>query len=403
MKLKIISPFILMGALAGLSACGESTQSQAGPEFGLTADFTEQELIQHLVDKVLRPTHQSVDDNIQLMQTHLAPYCETITETRSDDAAFANVKSAYQTLMFSWQNLEAMQMQPLLANDAELRNQIYSWPDSVSACGVELDLAFFTQGMVNGQPYELANRANSRRGLDALETLLFNEKIGSICAIDNTVLTQWRQLSQAEQDTTRCEFAQVVLDDLKNSFQTFKERWYQGDNNYRQTLVEGDPREAINQLGQALFYAEFLKDNKLGVPLGYFSNQCGNAPCPAEVESPNAKLAIKNMQANLQGLELFFTGGDDTEEHKAPGFDDYLQAVGDKQTASTMLLALSNASESLTKIEQDMAEVLNQQGSAFTELQSVHNAIKTLTDQLKTHFITSLSVDLPDTSAGDND
>ncbi|MER2492831.1 imelysin family protein [Catenovulum sediminis] len=393
-------------SLIFLSACGESTSSKAGPEYGLTSDFTENELITHLVDQVIKPRHESFSAALAAQEQSLEAYCTTI-ETQTDSSnALTQVQNDFTALMASWQQIEVMQMTPLSENSAALRNTIYSWPRE-NSCAVDQDVAFNAEGSVNGQNYDISKRSDTRKGLDAFEYLIYNQNLTHSCSLETGALVGWNQLDENTRKIQRCDFAKVVLSDLKTRSDELQVKWYTADNAYQNELKNGDPRSAINTLGQALFYADYqIKDQKLGMPLGYFNNQCGNAPCAAEVESKHAKLAIKNLQNNLIAFEALFTGK--TSEHAADsdeaiGFDDYLQAVGDSETSEVILTALQNAQTQLADIQSDFATALTNQNSDFEKIEALHAQIKVITDQLKTHFITSLSVELPDTSAGDND
>ena len=51
----------------------------------------------------------------------------------------------------------------------------------------------FRLGEVNGQPYDIANRTPSRRGVAALEYLLFNEELNHSCTT-STLPENWDNL-----------------------------------------------------------------------------------------------------------------------------------------------------------------------------------------------------------------
>ncbi|WAJ71551.1 imelysin family protein [Catenovulum adriaticum] len=387
-----------------LASCGESVESQAGSEYGLTSNFTESELINHLTDKVIKPRHLAFLDSVEHQVETITNYCQTLADTDNMDKT--QVQQAFKNSLANWQQIEVMQMQILSADTNALRSQIYSWPDSTTSCGVDQDVAFYASGSVNGQPYNIKNRLNNRKGLDALEYLLFTENLNHSCKVESGALTGWNELNSQTRKIQRCEYAALVSQDILDTFKQVENHWYQGQTPYIETLKQGDVREAINTLGQALFYVDFLKDNKLGVPLGYFSNQCGNAPCPNDIESQYSQLSLTNIQHNLIAFKALFTG--ETEQlsgdnENALGFDDYLAAVGDSETSDTILARLAQAQQVLESINADFATALTNQGDEFIKYQTLHAEFKAITDQLKTHFITSLAVELPDSSAGDND
>lgn len=397
---------LAVGFFLLLSACGESVESEAGPEFGLSANFTETELIEHLTQEIIQPKHQAFSQLITAQTDSLNTYCQSLTDQGTIEKV--EVQEAFKKTLAAWQMIEVMQLQILSADNNAIRNKIYSWPDSTTSCGVDQDVAFFASGSVNGQAYDITTRLNNRKGLDALEYLLFTNSTEHSCKVESGPLVGWNDLSEQDKELQRCQYATEVSQDIKNTFSAFMQTWYSSDAPYLDTLLQGDPKEAINTLGQALFYVDFLKDNKLGIPLGYFDNQCGNAPCPADVESFYSQLSLDNIKDNLTAFQALFSGSSETDSDADNadlrlGFDDYLIAVGDAETAQTILTSVSRAQTLIQSIEGDFATALVNQGDNFTQYQALHSEIKAITDQLKTHFITSLAVELPASSAGDND
>lgn len=394
----------LMLSVFLLAACNESIESQAGSEYGLTSSFTESELISHLADNVIKPRHLAFADSIEQQTSLINQYCQALTE--SENADKTQVQQAFKASMSNWQQIEVMQLKVLSADTNQLRDKVYSWPHATTSCGVDQDVAFYASGTLNGMPYDIKNRLNNRKGLDALEYLLFTDNLNHSCKVESGALIGWNELNSQTQKIQRCEFAAAVSQDVADSFSQIEQAWYQNPSPYLDELTQGDVRQAINTLGQALFYVDFLKDNKLGVPLGYFDNQCGNAPCALDIESANSQLSLTHIENNLIAFRALFTG--QTQElsgdnENALGFDDYLVAVGDSETSELIINALTQAQQTVSSINVDFATALTNQGDVLTQYQLLHSQIKAITDQLKTHFITSLAVELPDSSAGDND
>lgn len=433
MALKLKPLLIAASVALILSGCGESTSATAGEgHAGHVTDnqggngnnggndgngdntFDQTKLLESLVDNVITPTYQAFDTNVKSQPALLKAYCDLETaydpaledqQAKAElDEAKVNAQNAWKETMVSWQHAELMILGPLSAQRKTLRNNIYSWP-AVSTCSVDQDVMFFNAGEINGNAYDIAKRSDKRRGLDALEYLLFNENMGHSCSAASAgdALSDWENKTEQARKVLRCQFAVAVADDLSETSTQLLYQWA-GEDGYANVLKQaGQPGNkfsttlaAINEISDALFYmTEELKDYKLATPLGMFSNSCGTSVCAQDVESIYAKHSIENIRANIAGFEKIFTGGD----AENTGFDDFLDDQGATDTKEIMLKGIADA-----KLAAD--EVENLQSALTTDSASVektHAKVKDVTDQLKNDFINKLALELPQTSAGDND
>lgn len=396
-----------------VSACGESTSSQNGPGFGTAATitpdttFNQTALIENLTDNVITPVFEQFNTVSAAQVQFVNSYCETETSAAESTATGEQVtvtrnsaKDAWRNTMNIWQQAELMQIGPLADNNGLLRDKIYSWP-VVNTCSVDFEVVNFRIGEVNGQPYNIANRTASRRGLAALEYLLFNEELNHSCTT-STQPENWDNQTDEYRKVARCEFAVEVAQDINNNAQELINLWA-GEEGFANTLkaagTEGNQftteLEAINHISDALFYLDSeTKDDKLATPLGLLINPCGSQVCPEVVESVYANNSIDNIENNLLAFQKLFTG------ELGLGFLEYLIDVGDEITADTMSSDVEQAIEGVQAYQNTLAATLVNNEEQVVQ---THTEIKNITDKLKTDFITSLSLELPVTSAGDND
>lgn len=263
-------------------------------------------------------------------------------------------------------------------------------------------LAFFEAGNVSGTSYDISRRTAPRRGLDALEYLLFNDNLNHSCSADRLAPAGWNERPEQERKVARCQFAVEVAKDLESSAQELNQAW-QGENGYAQALKSADSdlfedeQAAINRITDAMFYVDSItKDAKLAAPIGLQNNSCGNAACVQDIESRLSANSINNIKNNLIGLQKLFIAGD--EENA--GFDDFLVEVDAAELATTMKQDIQNAIDAAD----NFSVTLEQAVTANPEqVQALHQAVKTVTDNLKSVFITYLALELPQTSAGDAD
>ncbi|WP_419177426.1 imelysin family protein [Catenovulum agarivorans] len=387
-------------------SCGEQTTSEAGPEYGLSAKFTESELINHLVDNVVLPKHQAFTIAFKQQTTAINNYCTAVTQNSQIDQAKQVAQQAFSNTFLAWQNIEAVQLEPLAKEFFALRDKIYAWP-STAACGVDQEVAFYHTGTVNGQPYQLSQRLKERKGLFAQEYLLFKSGTEHSCRVESGSLVGWNDLPEQTKLERQCNYLQAVQMELNDNVTAWQNSWQQGESAYLNEIKQGDAKTAINTLGQALFYLDYqLKDFKLGCPLSVGPSTCPSTDRAEQVEAKYAKLSNQAIEQNLATFQQLFTGATDSlagDDEDALGFDDFLKAVGDEETANVIIKAVTDAQATLATIDSDFATAINSQNQDYAHYATLHSQIKVATDQLKTHFITSLAVDLPDTSAGDND
>ena len=288
----------------------------------------------------------------------------------------------------------------MIGNSGFLRSKIYAWP-LANSCNVDFEVINFRSGEINGQPYNIANRAASRRGLAALEYLLFNDNLAHSCTV-GAQPQGWNSETEQARKEARCLFAGEVAKDLNTSAQELVAAW-DGDNGFADELKQAGTAgnqfstelEAINRISDAMFYLDTAtKDGKLAAPLGLFSNVCGSQACPEAVESIYANNSLDNIENNLLGFQKLLTGGEGI------GFTDFLIDVGDSDTATTMTTNVEAAISNVQAYQSTLAQALADNEAQVTES---HARVKAVTDTLKADFINSLALELPQTSAGDND
>ena len=390
-----LSTLILVG-------CGESTDATFGPDYDtgnqVDTEFNEQALVNNIATNIITPLFATFKNVVDVQYAQVGAYCSAV-KAGSVGSSLDDAKASWRDTMLVWQQAEMMQVEPLIENDGKLRNDIYSWPD-VFTCGVDQDTLYFMDGEFNGQPYDIESRRANRKGLYALEYLLFNESTGHSCQVVEP--DGWSDLTPEQVVEARCEYATEVARALTDNAQQLENGWATFSSELMAAGQEGSQfasiHDAVNHLSDAMFYLDSIsKDAKLATPLGLVANTCGSQACPEDVESKFANHSVENLIQNLQGFNQFFTGGD---EEQSVGFVDYLNFVGDTETAETMSAAINTAIAQLQAYQSTLADTL---ANNEADVEQTHANVKAVTDKLKTDFIQSLALELPQTSAGDND
>jgi predicted lipoprotein len=411
---------VALASVFVISACGEDATSTSGEGFNnnqdTNTDFDQSKLIASIVDNVITPTYQQFSTVATSQQQAINDYCQQESSFADGDSSAEQVndskniaKESWRNAMNSWQQAEMMQLSPLLIGDGALRNNIYSWPTQ-NTCGVDLDVTYFKANSVNGQPYDIATRTASRKSMVALEYLLFNDHLAHSCT-GSTKPDSWNNQTEQYRKVARCEFATEIASDVKLNSTQLLTNWLGDDGNggYAQKLktagTEGSDfasqHDAVNELSDAIFYLDsFTKDDKLAQPLGLFANECGAQACPEAVESKYSAHSITNIANNLQALKMFMQGSLSEGQADALGFSHYLTDVGDEVTADILNDHIALAIEATKNYQSSLATTLTNDPE---KVLATHGDVKNITDKLKSDFITSLALELPKTSAGDND
>jgi uncharacterized protein len=318
----------------------------------------------------------------------------------------AAAREAFRRAMEAWQVLELMQLGPAaprsLPGGAELRDHIYSWP-LVSRCAVEEQLV--ARGY---ESPDFASMLVSRRGLDALEYLLFYEGGDTACPPTSPIVAggAWAALSAEEREARKRAYAAAAAVDVRRRAEQLVEAWEAGKGDFARTLETAGPgnavyptsQAALNAVSDALFYIEtHVKDRKLARPLGL--RECEQESCPEHLESRLSRLSKENVRANLAGLRRLTEGCG--ADFTGMGFDDLLEAVGTEPLAARLRERLGVARAALDAVEEpDLEQALAQDKAS---VRALYDALKGVTDVLKTELVSVLDLELPHLVEGDND
>lgn len=308
-------------------------------------------------------------------------------------------REAFQQAMTAWQTMDVLQYGPtassLVLGGRDLRDNIYAWP-LFGRCAVE-------EGLLT-KTYESATFGTSlvnRRGLAALDYLLFYEGADSACTTGSPEVAMWNALSVDERAARKRGYAAAAAADVLKRAITLDEAWDAGKGNFVQTLrtagpgnaVYMTPQAAIQTVGVALFYLDAtVKDQKLGEPL---NAACASAAC---LESPFSARAKANLRINLEAARQVLEGCEGA--YAGLGFDDLLTSINAGPVAATLHTQLLAAQAALEAIEEP------ELGQAFAQdaasVRALREAIAAITTTLKTTFVTVLGFELS-TVPTDND
>lgn len=338
----------------------------------------------------------------------------TRTYQLSINAANASqARQAFVDALSVWQRAELFRFGPAAPQPQgqDLRDRIYCWPRDVS-CKVDEQLVsrFYANELFYGAPNE---SFVTGRSLAALEYLLFYEGAHNGCTEYSIINVNgtWANLSVAELATRRAEYAAAAAEDVLRSANLLLQAWDpQWGNYYGRFVAPGsadsaypDEQSALNVVNYGLFYLDKeVKDYKLAIPIG-LSLDCPSTNCPDRVESRYARVAIqglanRHLQANVAAFRELFVGcGEPTD---GLGFDDWLRAVGASELADRMIQAIGTAEAVTLAFELPLESAIVSQPD---RVMGLYDAVKAITDLLKSEFLSTLNLQVPKDSETDND
>lgn len=382
-------------AVLGLTACGGSdsdgTVSDACNE--LSSDtFSCDTMLNDLVTEGVKPLVTEFKTELADLDEAVDAYCDASGTKELAQTAWSNA-------MVPLQKMQTMNFGP----NADTENGLVSFYDWQTASESNIDIAIAKNAIDESGLSTIDNR----KDLIAIEYILFTTD-NTVTNTSNSTVDTW-QTDSADIQADRCDYAQLITEDLKTRAVTLESAWH----SYDLASVANSKQAAANEVTQAFFYADKqIKDAKVKSALPQDSSENFDA---SELESQFANTSKEHLINNLEGLKQILNAGDGV------GIDDYLVAVGEPEVATLLNNQIDAAIDNLDAIENTLYSAvetgttletcssLANNGSAETNLSDVEElckfqyTIKQLTDTLKGDFVLSTEFTIPASASGDND
>ena len=375
----------------GALACTRTNKS-------LTSDSDRGRVLAAVADHAILPIYQNLVTESERLEQSTAAYA-----TDSSTASLAGAQEAWRQTMSVWEEAELFQLGPAGVSGAriggqDLRDEIYSWP-TTNTCRIDQDVV----SNQFGAPEFFDGKLVNSYGLDALEYLLFNSNPSHTCPPQLPISQgQWAALSDGEKVQLRAGLAHAVSKKLRVDAERLLEAWKEGKGGFvlefknagARTSSYRSTKEGMDQLFAALFYLELVtKDRKLALPSG-LAPDCVTSVCPEALEFQYARFSKEAVKSNLIGFQKGFTAGD------GYGFEDLLRDFNAGDLAADMGRDTEAAIASVNALDEDFSTMLQVDPG---KVKTVHDAVKKVTDQLKSQFISVLNLSVPQEGAADND
>lgn len=414
MKYLLLTGSLLCSML--LTGCGSGASDTRTETERNKDEFDVAAMLQNLADNVIIPGYQALQEETEKLvsdQGSLAAYCDAIG-SESESIQLENAREQWRDLMAAFQSTELFLLGPASNNGNNLRNRIYSFgTNNVSSCGI--DRAIIAN---ESSGFSVATAANSSRGIDALEYLLFNEDLTHTCPSLIQDTQNWDSLPELSRKQQRCSYAQALAGDLHTSASSIVNAWAADQGGYRTVFLNSlNVSRSLEDVSNALFFVDKeLKDLKVGGPLGRLNCATPRVGCSevTGVESPLSDNSLNNLDNNLQSFLSVFSG------NNGLSFDDLIVDAGFPELVDEFEASVTNARNSVASVTGNFAEqaALINTPEAIEACETIirdpifasnypicnlFGELKTISDLLRTKFIMATNLNIPDRAQSDND
>jgi len=356
-------------------------------------------VLQNLGENVILPTYREVASRVAALVAATDAYAAAPSE-----ATRTTARDAWASAMEVYERAEVMQLGPFAsmtdaAGGADLRFEMYAWP-SLNRCVIDQD----TVSVRYDDPDALAAETIDRRGLGAVEYLLFVDTSENVCSPLSPINEDgtWASFTPAEIEARRARHAHTAAVIVARSADALVAAWEGGflmelTAPTRTGALYGSAQEGLQAVTDAMFYLDTeTKDMKLGEPAGI--TVCTTATCPDARESRHANISREHIAENVRAFQRLYLGGEPGAD--GLGFDDLLRDMGAGAFADDMATKIEVAITATEAIPTSLVTALDADHPAVV---AAYEAIKAITDGLKTMFLTVLDLEAPNRAAGDND
>ena len=381
------SGYILMlFSIFTLVACGGGSGSKSDGGNGVGGGTPQQKKLVADVANIMKASFAKLNGSTVLLDARVVAYCDALGANDEQSKRVA-AQEAFKAAMNDLQRSLLHSVGPSLDEDRML--QLYSWPLS-SPCKIDAKLA---------NNVSTLNSAVDRRGMDALEYLLFVEPTNNhSCPSTTAALDAFNGLSVVDKQARRCEFMMPVAADVKASAKILANAWDDSKGNYASTLTgSSNAKVTLNKVTDAMFYfEEILKENKFDAPLGgavtNAISSCGIGNlCPQAVESPHARISKENIHANMLALQALYKAG----------FDDWLKAEGKDALAKSFGDDIQAVIDGTNSINGDFYGAISNDTVSMNNL--LNGPVQDVSNALRFNVMPALVLKLPEGSASDTD
>ena len=411
---KIKVRFFILGIIWGVLAISCSREPL---KTGSSANVKTQKtglwgLVFNLGGHVISPAFNRLEKETKALEDTISKQCQ-------DPSQFDRelLKQSFLKAMRSYHFTESFQIGLITRNGYELKEQIYSWPQS-NPYSIDVEIATKQERAT----YQYKGMTTSV-GFPALEYLIYEETLTNQCRnCGATLLENWNQLSRHEKIKSRCHYMKFVSSRLTRNVQKLQKAWEPVDGDITLSQVYREDFKLLKEFATQLthgiiFFDREMKHSRLGIPSGINDDLCGFDSCPERSEHLNSKDSIYSLLHSTKGLLAIFTGDaiDDGNKSGGYGFEEWLLEKGHRKFVHKFKESILNFIGNLEKLkDQTNIELLAKDveyeecqtttsGHRAVEICALYKDLERIVDLYKTDFLLAADFGRPRDQGGDTD
>lgn len=371
-------------------------------------------VLDDIIQQVVTPKVRKLTDDLSQLNQIAIDNCALPSQKNSElqNEGLAVLKYFWTQAMYSYHQLEVVALGPLKESESLSLQSIYSYP-STNTCSIDIEV-FRSMELPNYVYPEAINRL----GLDAIEHFISqNAETHSCDPRKSRHMKGWENVNLEQKMKARCQYVRHVTSALEKQAQLLDGLW----ENYRQEATKAGNKKLLDELLEALFFAEKqTKDQVLGIPTGLSSasTRCKGRICLDGIEHSSTFFTKKQLLANLHALKSVFEGSTQSE-NSSFGLLDYIKSLNskvaknfDKRFLKDLDLAISNLEKlpdnynmkkELSAVKDYSQCTQSSSQNRRVEACALYSDLRKVVGYLKKELPVILSVNLPVDSEGDGD
>ena len=227
-------------------------------------------------------------------------------------------QARWRTVSGLWVESELVKFGP------QVRNLVHD--DIDVPRGRHADASGMESRIRSGGVIDASRLPTTQRGLEGIEYLLFGDRDA-----DADILADYT----AAMGSTRCQFLEAVVDDLRTNIEKFYDSWRPGGDDYLDAWnTAGESgntaypfvQEAVKDLMGEM---EFVLDDLVNVKIAGYKAGARRPWVDGEPESWRSGNSLANIRHRIEAAEMIYLGTDRRTNENGFGIDDYLRRTGE--------------------------------------------------------------------------
>lgn len=389
---------------------GSQDNLQEGQTQKLDMKAAKRKLLFFTTTNVIAPSYEILKNDAKQLEATINSYCVALDTNKNIKQSEENVVTQWKKTTDSIHFLESFMIGPIKG----YLEEIYS-REMINPCGIDTELIKANRNKKYKGPRQV-----SKKGITAIEYLMYDKTIKSSCIADIPMVKEWEKKDNLSKKKDRCHYLKFVAKDLVKHTNTYNNTWSKDGENYPHQLLNknilGSVDATINALTDAVFFLEVVtKDKKIGIPTGINDNECEWGFCPHQSEHIFSNYSFSSLIKNLEGTRAILTGTNPLTGQKGFGFNSYLASIEHKFVGDLMIHKIDKAIKNLKSQPVGTSvhtltlnlDIPSCKRSSSTnreqEACALYYDIKQVTDVLKTEFLVAMQVAAPRDAQGDQD